>query len=546
MHTEKQNSQCDERQLRAYLDRELATTEEIEVEQHLSECSECQRIIRDSAVEPQWWSDASRYLSRDELDEALTHSSAFSVADSTGDESGLTLPTVIRQIREWLDATDDPKYIGRFGGYEILGAIGHGGMGVVLKGFEPSLNRYVAIKLLAPSLASTGAARKRFAREAQAAAAVLHENVIAIHRVDESNGLPYLVMPYVNGLSLQKRIDVDGPLPLPAILRIGRQISAGLAAAHAQGLVHRDIKPANILLDRGVERVTITDFGLARAADDGSVTRTGVIAGTPQYMSPEQARGEALDARSDLFSLGSVLYAMATGHPPFRAETGYGVLRRITDGQPRSIREVNAEIPEWFEAVVCRLHAKSPADRFRSAAEVADLLEQCLAHLQQPTIIPLPESVIPDLKPPRGRQPTNKRGYATNRIVHRVTSWCRRRSRIEISMAGAAAISLVCAAFFLAPKNDTTTERTGQQSQSTAATPSQEPDALVVDPNETSSTRTHWEDDVTGLLQSFSTDASRLEQRATEPLDDDSFDRRLPDLVNENDLHHFYEVESSK
>ncbi len=190
-----------------------------------------------------------------------------------------------------------------------------------LKGFEPALDRYVAIKLLAPHLATSGAARARFAREARAAAAVLHENVVAIHRVSEAKELPYLVMPYVAGDSLQKRLDEQGPMQLNEILRIGMQIAAGLAAAHAQGLVHRDIKPGNILLDKGVERVTITDFGLARAADDASLTRSGVIAGTPQYMSPEQARGEPLDGRSDLFSLGSVLYAMCVGRPPFRAQT---------------------------------------------------------------------------------------------------------------------------------------------------------------------------------------------------------------------------------
>ena len=197
------------------------------------------------------------------------------------------------RIADYFDPTDDPRMLGRFGGYEIVGIIGCGGMGVVLKGFEPALDRYVAIKLLAPHLATSGAARTRFAREARAAAAVLHENVVAIHRVSEAKGLPYLVMPYMPGESLQKRLDEQGPMQLNEILRIGMQIAAGLAAAHAQGLIHSDIKPGNILLDKGVERVTITDFGLARAADDASLTRSGVIAGTPQYMSPEQARGRA-------------------------------------------------------------------------------------------------------------------------------------------------------------------------------------------------------------------------------------------------------------
>ena len=224
---------------------------------------------------------------------------------------------------------------------------------------------------------------------------MVHDNVIEIHGVSEAAGLPYLVMPYVRGPSLQRRLDDEGPLAVVEILRVAMQAAAGLAAAHAQGLVHRDVKPANILLADGIERVKLTDFGLARAADDASLTRTGVIAGTPQYMSPEQARGEPVDPRSDLFSLGSVLYAMCTGRPPFRAETSYGVLRRITDEEPRPIREINPDIPDWLCGIVAKLMAKRPDDRFQSAAEVAALLEQCLAHVQQPTVVPLPTMISP-------------------------------------------------------------------------------------------------------------------------------------------------------
>ena len=284
-----------------------------------------------------------------------------------------------------LAPTDDDRMIGRLGTYEVVGVIGSGGMGVVLKAFDAALNRYVAIKVLAPHLGSSGAARKRFSREAQAAAAVVHDNVIEIHGVADADGLPYLVMPYVRGPSLQRRLDDEGPLALVEILRIAVQAATGLAAAHAQGLVHRDVKPANILLADGVERVKLTDFGLARAADDASLTRTGIIAGTPQYMSPEQARGESVDQRSDLFSLGSVLYAMCTGRAPFRAETSYGVLRRITDEEPRPIREINPDIPEWLCRIIAKLMSKQPDDRFESAREVAELLEECLAHVQQPT-----------------------------------------------------------------------------------------------------------------------------------------------------------------
>jgi serine/threonine protein kinase len=200
-------------------------------------------------------------------------------------------------------------------------------------------------------------------------------------------------MPYVPCESLQQRLDRQGRLAALDVVRIAWQVACGLAAAHAQGLVHRDIKPANMLLEKGVDRVLLTDFGLARAVDDASLTRTGVIAGTPQYMSPEQARGEAVDHRSDLFSLGSMLYAMCTGRVPFRAETSYGILRRITDTEPRPIREINPGIPEWLVTIVAKLHAKDPAGRFASADELAKLLEQCLAHVQQPTAVPLPDGI---------------------------------------------------------------------------------------------------------------------------------------------------------
>jgi serine/threonine protein kinase len=248
------------------------------------------------------------------------------------------------------------------------------------------------VKMLAPHLASSGAARKRFAREAQAAAVIVHPNVMPILTVNSSGRLPYLVMPFMARESLQQRIDREGPLETLDVLRIGHQVACGLAAAHAQGLVHRDVKPANILLERGVDRVLLTDFGLARAADDASLTRTGVIAGTPQFMSPEQARGEAVDARSDLFCLGSVMYVLCAGRPPFRAETSYGVLRRITDEEPRPLRELNPGIPDWLAGLVSRLHSKEPAERFQSAEELAELLEKCLAHVQQPDAVPLPDA----------------------------------------------------------------------------------------------------------------------------------------------------------
>jgi serine/threonine-protein kinase len=299
----------------------------------------------------------------------------------------------LRDIAAFLHPSDDPRMLGRVGAYEILGVVGMGGMGIVLKGFDVALNRYVAIKVLSPHLASSAAARNRFAREAQAAAAVVHDHVVPIHGVAEHNGLPYLVMPYIRGESLQRRLDRTAPLATIEAVRIAKQCASALAAAHEQGLVHRDIKPANILLDEGVERVRITDFGLARAVDDASLTRSGVVAGTPQYMSPEQASGEPLDHRSDLFSLGSVLYVMLTGRLPFRAETSLAILRRITDATPRPIRQTNPEVPEWLEALVQRLHEKRPEQRFQSAQDVENALTQCMQHLQDPRK-PLPPDLL--------------------------------------------------------------------------------------------------------------------------------------------------------
>jgi len=304
------------------------------------------------------------------------------------------------ELPAFLDRCETPGRVGRLAHYEILDVLGRGGMGVVLRGVDVRLDRVVAIKVLAPHRAADATARTRVMREARAAAAVSHPHVVGIHGVDEFNGLPYLVMEYVAGPSLQQKID-GGALPLAQILRIGGQVASGLAAAHAQGLVHRDVKPANILLEGGVERVKVTDFGLARAADDARLTQAGAVYGTPQYMSPEQARGDPVDQRSDLFSLGSVMYAMGTGRPPFRGETGLAVLRRVCDDTPRPIREVNPDIPEALAEIVHKLLAKNPDDRFQSASAVAELLNRYLVHVQHAPLNPFLDQEQPQPHPAR-------------------------------------------------------------------------------------------------------------------------------------------------
>jgi serine/threonine protein kinase len=281
----------------------------------------------------------------------------------------------------FLAPSSEPGALGRLDHYEVLEVVGQGGMGVVLRARDTKLERVVAIKVLAAPLAASGTARKRFAREAKAAAAVRDEHVIDIHAVCDDGPVPYLVMEYVEGCTMEGLLHRGGPPGVKEVLRIGLQVARGLAAAHKQGLVHRDVKPANILLENGVQRVKLTDFGLARIVDDASLTQSGVIAGTPLYMAPEQAAGEAIDARTDLFSLGSVLYELCTGRPAFRAPTAVAVLRRVCRETPRPIREVNPDVPEALCRLIERLHAKKPADRPASAKEVAELLAGLLADL---------------------------------------------------------------------------------------------------------------------------------------------------------------------
>ncbi len=359
---------CDAVRLQAVLDTAEDTPETAAFARHLEQCLACQARLERLAAGPAWWRDAQTNLA----------------AEPVG---GASLP---ERLRDYLAPADRPDALGLLGRYVVTDVVGRGGAGIVLKALDPALDRIVAIKLLALEFAGHGAARTRFAREAKAMAAIAHDHVVPVYAVEPDAPVPYLVMAFVPGMTLQDRLDREGPLPLRDLLRIGMQTAAGLAAAHEQGLVHRDVKPANILLENGLERVRLTDFGLARAIDDASLTRSGVIAGTPPYMSPEQARGDAVDARSDLFSLGSVLYAAATGRVPFRAEHAVAVLRRVCDDVPAPIRRINPDIPGWLAALIGQLHEKDAAKRPATAAEVSRLLAACLQHVEQPEQAKLP------------------------------------------------------------------------------------------------------------------------------------------------------------
>ena len=372
--------ECDLRRLADFIAGTLGDFECRTFETHLDACVRCRSELDRQAASPHEWHELQCSLSND------------------GERVEVTARTSLRHDLEFyqklLGPSDGPRMMGRIGTYEIVGLLGRGGMGIVFKAFDAPLNRYVAIKLLAPLSLASGAAKQRFVREARSSAAVLHENVVGIHAISEWQGTPYLVMTFVRGQSLQKRIAQRGALTLCEVLRIGLQVTQGLAAAHAQGLIHRDIKPANILLESDVERVKITDFGLARAGGDIRLTGSDTLLGTPEYMSPEQARDEPLDYRTDIFSLGCVLYEACTGRSPFRATTGYGAIRKVIEHSPPPVRDLNPETPPWLEFVLLRLLAKQAVERFQSTAELAAVLQQCLAHVEQPRLAALPESVV--------------------------------------------------------------------------------------------------------------------------------------------------------
>ncbi|MCG8649007.1 MAG: protein kinase, partial [Pirellulales bacterium] len=325
------------------------------------------------AASEQTWDDAKTFLPDDEHDRWRF-----------ADDSPSCVGYGHQDLLDALAPTDDPRMLGRLGPFEIAGVIGAGGMGVVLKAFDPALSRFVALKALSPHLWSDRQARERFAREARAAASVVHENVIEIYGVSESNGVPFFTMPYLRGETLQQRIGLRGALITEEVLRISTQLAEALAAAHAQGLLHRDIKPSNVLLTDGSERVRLSDFGLVHSETEDHITHTGMITGTPRYMSPEQVRGVKLDHRSDLFSLGTLIYEMCCGQCPFAADSVIEQLMKISAANPKPLEEVNPAVPTWLAAIVDRLHRPDPSDRYDSARELAEDLQQCLASVQNP------------------------------------------------------------------------------------------------------------------------------------------------------------------
>ncbi|QDU18392.1 serine/threonine-protein kinase [Urbifossiella limnaea] len=279
--------------------------------------------------------------------------------------------------------------VGRLGPYRVLKELGRGGMGAVFLAEDTTLKRRVALKVMLPHVAGD-AARARFLREARAVAALKHDHVVTVYQAGEENGVPFLTMELLAGKTLDEWLRPDRRATPAQVLTIGRQIAEGLAAAHAAGLVHRDIKPANIWLEAPKGRVKLLDFGLARGAGGGDpgLTGTGDILGTPAYMAPEQARGQPLDHRCDLFSLGCVLYRMATGRVPFQGDSAYAVIVAVASEEPVPPRAVNPDVPPALEALIESLLAKDPAGRPASAAAALAEMRRVAARLDTTEKLP--------------------------------------------------------------------------------------------------------------------------------------------------------------
>jgi HD-like signal output (HDOD) protein len=283
--------------------------------------------------------------------------------------------TSVERLQERLfPAPPSPHELGDLNGYRVQRLLGKGAVGAVFRAIDPGLDRPVAIKLLLPEQADDAHARARFLREGKAIAALTHENIVRIYAVGEKAGIPYLVMEHVEGESLADRLLREASLPLPDIIRLGLETASALAAAHARGLVHRDIKPANLLLETATHRLKVVDFGLVQTGELPGQGELGQILGTPTFMSPEQAIGGRATERSDMFSLGCVLYVTSTGRLPFDGGTVLEVLKEVSVGRPTPIRELNPALPAWLEEVVAGLLTKAPERRFPTAVELKRVL----------------------------------------------------------------------------------------------------------------------------------------------------------------------------
>lgn len=351
-----------------------------ELESHLQSCNRCEETIRSLSASDtlnQHVGDAVSNGQASVNDQKFVANLIEQLQSEVSSESaGRTdLRQRATEVLVRLASTDDPESIGQLGDYLIDELIGAGSTGVVFRATDRQLGRKVALKVLRPSLGA--AAHQRFMAEARAAASIEHPAVVTIYQVGETDGLALIAMQWLPGETLEARLARVTFIPEDRVGQLASQVAAGLDAAHAKMLIHRDIKPANIWLCEESEQAIILDFGLARVADDDpQLTATGMLAGTPNFMSPEQTRGQELDGRSDLFSLGCVMYQAATGKLPFGAGGVLATLQSIQHDTPASPQEVNPNLSDDFSDLVMCLLDKQPPNRPGNAGELVGALQR--------------------------------------------------------------------------------------------------------------------------------------------------------------------------
>jgi serine/threonine protein kinase/tetratricopeptide (TPR) repeat protein len=401
-------ARCPDRlQLVRFLSADLPDDDASGIESHLEACDSCASSIHEISSEDPLMNVLRGGKPRPDECQVNTLAEQFCrilpglLAPGTTDlDPGPLDPDVTRvrttqEVFDFLAPAEGPGEIGRLGPYRVTGQIGAGGMGIVFRAEDPLLRRPVALKVMKKSLSAAAEARRRFLREAQAVAALDHDHIVAIYQAGEDRGVLFLAMPLLQGETLSDRLHREERLPLAESLRIAREVAEGLDVAHRRGLVHRDIKPANLWLEGARGRVKILDFGLSRSLEpEADRSQSGQIAGTPHYMSPEQASGGLVTPLCDLFSLGCVLYQMTTGRVPFDGPDALAVLTALAVAKPEPPDRLNPELPPAASALITSLLARDPSSRPKSARAVVEAIEaiECC-----PMPLPAPRRRLPPI-----------------------------------------------------------------------------------------------------------------------------------------------------
>lgn len=419
-------------QLQALVAGTLGGDEEASVADHLAGCKSCQSEIDRMAAPADFKANVAQWLSgsadhsdslskiianaeadiRESSRELATGQPTVSVSGNSLEDSVLSRDSTRKRgyadVEKWLEADDDQAAIGRLGQFRLTEFIGRGGMGAVFKADDLKLQRDVAVKVLSPELASNKEACERFLREARAIAAINHINIVTIHAVGEDAALPYFVMEYVQGHSLQEHLDRRERLKDSETSRIARHVAKGLAAAHARGIIHRDIKPANILIQKDSKRAKLTDFGLARASGDGSLTSAGMLVGTPAYLPPEALEEKETNERSDLFSLGVTFYRAVTGKLPFDGPTPFATMQQVAKTEFTPLAELVPDISAELGDIIDSLLQRDPDHRIQSADDLVTRLKAANPGSPEPSGQALP--VIVTAEPSKVADQTAARG----------------------------------------------------------------------------------------------------------------------------------------